>query len=171
MGKKFLQLDISRIGDDKALAIAGYGESVAAYRYIVLSEKARDHKLRDSFEALAVEEREQRDRIQAMLKQRSPAASFYLSAEDKGSVCVGPRLVDARDDARFDEAMKLVIASEKRTASFYNRYAQYAHDPEVRTLFITLAATGLRHVHQLRELFRQAGKEILEPCPVQQLKI
>ena len=170
MAKKFLQTDLSRIGDDKALAIAGYGESVAAYRYIVLSEKARDRKLRDSFESLAIEERQQRDRIQALLQRLSPAASFYLSTEDKGIVCVGPRLVDARDDARFDEAMKLVIASEKRTASFYGRYALHARDPEVRVLFTTLAAAGLRRVQQLRELFRQAGKDIVEPCPVQQLK-
>jgi rubrerythrin len=170
MGKKFLQMDLSKISDEKALAIAGYGESVAAYRYIVLSEKSRDAQLRNSFESLAAEERQQRERIQLLLAKLSPSASFYLSSEDKGSVCVGPRLVDARDDARFDEAMKLVIASEKRTASFYARYAQYARDPEVQTLFTELAAEGLRHVFRLRELFRQAGKEIVEPCPIPQLR-
>jgi len=170
MGKKLLQTDLSHLGDDKALAIAGYGESVAAYRYIVLSEKARDSNLRDSFEALAMEERRQRECIQTLLQRLSPAAGFYLSPQDKGAVCVGPRLVDARDDARFDEAMKLVIASEKRTASFYSRYAQHARDPDVRTLFLQLSAEGLGHVQQLRALFRQVGKEIIEPCPVQQLK-
>ena len=46
MGKRFSTSDLSRITDDKALAIAAFGESVAAYRYIVLSEKARDAKLR-----------------------------------------------------------------------------------------------------------------------------
>src|SRR5262245_39705178 len=109
MGKKFSAMDLSRIGDDKALAIAGYGESVAAYRYIVLSEKARDARLRNSFEAMAGEERTHRDHIQKALLRISPQASFYLTAEDKLSVCVGPRLLDARDDARFDEAMRLVI--------------------------------------------------------------
>src|SRR4051794_2458732 len=50
MGKKFSTADFSKMTDDKALAIAAFGESVAAYRYIVLSEKARDERLRESFE-------------------------------------------------------------------------------------------------------------------------
>src|SRR5690242_13106555 len=103
MGKKFSTSDLSRLSDDKALAIAAFGESVAAYRYIVLSEKARDPKLRSSFETMARDERLQRDRIQTLLQRLAPSAGYYLSQEDKLAVCVGPRLVDARDDARFDE--------------------------------------------------------------------
>src|SRR5687767_7205730 len=81
MGKKFSMVDLSKVGDDKALAIAAFGESVAAYRYIVLSEKARDPKLRDSFEAMAKEERGQRDRLQTILQRISPTGGFYLSQE------------------------------------------------------------------------------------------
>jgi len=55
MGKRFSTADFSRMSDDKALAIAAFGESVAAYRYIVLSEKARDARLRESFETMARE--------------------------------------------------------------------------------------------------------------------
>jgi len=170
MGKKFLAVDLSRMGDEKALAIAAYGESVAAYRYIILSEKSRDTNLRNSFEEMAAEERGHRDRLQEILQRVAPHASFYLSAEDKLAVCVGPRLVDARDDARFDEAMRLVIASEKRTASFYRLFARYAKDDGVKVLFEELAAEGLEHVQRLRQLFRAAGKDIAEACPVQQLK-
>ena len=170
MTKRFSQMDMSRIADDKALAIAAYGESVAAYRYIVLSEKARSAKLREAFEVMAAEERGHRDRIQAILQRLSPSGGFYLSPEDKLAVCVGPRLVDARDDARFDEAMKLVIASEKRTASFYRQFADVAKDRDVRELFAELAAEGIEHVQRLRIISREAGKEIAEPCPVQQLK-
>lgn len=171
MGKKFSNTDLSRTTDDKALAIAAFGESVAAYRYIVLSEKVRDRKLRDSFEAMARDERQQRDRLQQILARLSPTAGFYLSQEDKLAVCVGPRLVDARDDARFDEAMKLVIASEKRSASFYLRYAGYARDPEVKGLFGELATAGLAQVRRLRALLAEAGKQIAEPCPVSQLRM
>lgn len=170
MGKKWQLLDASRLGDDKALAIAAYGESVAAYRYIVLSEKARDRELRESFEAMAVEERGHRDRLQQLLQLLAPSGGFYLTAEDKGAVCVGPRLVDARDDARFDEAMKLVIASEKRTSSFYRRYAVFAVDERVKTLFAELAEQGIAQVRRLRQLFQQAGKQIVEVCPVQMFK-
>ena len=171
MGKKFSSADLSKIPDDKALAIAAFGESVAAYRYIILSEKARDARLRDSFEQMARHERQQRDRLQTLLLRLSPTSGFFLSPEDKLAVCVGPRLVDARDDARFDEAMKLVIASEKRSASFYLRFATFAKDPELKSLFAELAAEGLQQVQTLRALLRGAGKQIAEPCPVSQLRM
>ncbi|MGN6371347.1 MAG: ferritin family protein [Phycisphaerae bacterium] len=171
MGKRFSSADLSKVPDDKALAIAAFGESVAAYRYIILSEKARDVRLRDSFEQMARHERLQRDRLQALLQRLSPSSGFFLSPEDKLAVCVGPRLVDARDDARFDEAMKLVIASEKRSASFYTRYAAFAKDPEVQSLFTQFAGDGLKQVQSLRQLLRDAGKQIAEPCPVSQLRM
>jgi rubrerythrin len=171
MAKKFSITDLSRLADDKALAIAAYGESVAAFRYIVLSEKSRDAKLRNSFETMAQEERLHRDRIQKILQRISPSAGFYLTPEDKLSVCVGPRLVDARDDARFEEAMRLVIASEKRTVSFYGRFALHARDAELKEAFLELARTGIERVQKLRELFREAGRKVEEPCPVSQLKL
>jgi rubrerythrin len=171
MGKRFSNMDLSRMTDDKALAIAAYGESVAAYRYIVLSEKARDAKLRESFEQMGRSERSHRDQIQVLLQQLSPAAGFYLSPEDKLAVCVGPRLVDARDDARFDDAMRLVIASEKRCASFYLRYTTFAKEAAVKTLFTQLAGEELARVQELRTLFKQMGKQISEPCPLSELRI
>jgi rubrerythrin len=171
MGKRFSQLDLSQIGDDKALAIAAYGESVAAYRYIVLAEKAPGTDLRDAFESMSVAERQQRDRLQALLQKLSPTGAFYLSPEDKLAVCVGPRLVDARDDARFDEALRLVIASEKRTASFYHRYAKIAHDPAVAALFDEFWTAGITQIRQLRAILKRAGREIAEACPVGQLRM
>lgn len=171
MAKKLTTADFSKLSDDKALAIAAFGESVAAYRYIVLSEKARDARLRESFESMAHEERAQRDRIQTLLQRLAPSAGYYLSQEDKLAVCVGPRLVDARDDARFDEAMKLVIASEKRSASFYAKFSACAREDDVRKLFTELAAAGIAQVQRLRALAREAGKQIAEPCPVTQLRM
>jgi rubrerythrin len=171
MGKRFSTADFSRMSDDKALAIAAFGESVAAYRYIVLSEKARDSRLRESFEAMARNEREQRERIQSLLDRLAPSSGYFLSQEDKLAVCVGPRLVDARDDARFDEAMKLVIASEKRCASFYARFGTFAQDPDVKALFAELAASGIGKVQRLRALLKEAGRQIAEPCPIGQMRM
>ena len=171
MSKKFSTADLSKITDDKALAIAAFGESVAAYRYIVLSEKTRDPRLRDSFEQMAKDQRLQRDRLQAILQRLAPAAGYYLSQADKLTVCVGPRLVDARDDARFDEAMKLVIASEKRSASFYLRYTPFAQDAQVKSIFTELAAVGIAQVQRLRLLLQEVGKPIAEPCPVTQFRM
>ncbi len=165
MGKRFSTADLSQVTDDKALAIAAFGESVSAYRYIVLSEKARDVRLRESFEAMAQGERVQRDRIQAVLQRISPVSGYYLTQEDKLAVCVGPRLVDARDDARFDEAMKLVIASEKRLASFYARFTAFARDEEVKTLFTELAAAGIAQVQRLRAPAAAGGQADCRAVP------
>jgi rubrerythrin len=167
MTKKLLQFDISRIGDDKALAIGAYGEAVSAYRYIVLAEKAPEVRLRGSFETMVQSENAQRDAIHNLLQELFPATNFLLTPQDKELVCVGPRLVDARDDARFDEAMKLVIASEKRSISFYGRYAAAARHPKVKDLFTKLTAEGLDRVRLLRQLFHDAGKQITESCPIQ----
>jgi len=156
------------MGDDKALAIAAYGEAVAVYRYIVLAEKARTVKLRDAFEGMAVSERHDRDRIQGLLAKFAPSHGFYLSSEDKLAVCVGPRLFDPRDEARFDEAMRLVIASEKRAASFYQRYVAFAKDPEVAALFAELGAEEVAHIQRLRVIAQDNGKPFEEPCPMEE---
>ncbi len=167
MAKKLPHLDASLIGDDKALAIAAYGESVSAYRYIILAEKSHSAPLRTSFEDMAQRENAQRDAIQTLLTQLFPAACFFLTAEDKSLVCVGPRLVDARDDAHFDEAMRLIVASEKRSISFYSRYAAVAAEPGVKALFEGLSGEGLERVKALRQLFSSNGKHIVEACPIQ----
>ncbi len=167
MVKRLPHLDASRIGDDKALAIAAYGESVSAYRYIVLAEKAPNAPLRESFQEMVRQENAQREAIQALLTSLFPTACFFLTSEDKNLVCVGPRLVDARDDARFDEAMRLIVASEKRSISFYSRYATVAATPQVKALFEQLYREGLQRVKVLRELFSTAGKPIPEACPIQ----
>ena len=167
MVKRLPHLDAARIGDDKALAIAAYGESVSAYRYIILTEKSTTDSLREAFQEMVRQENAQREAIQALLTQLFPAACFFLTAEDKSLVCVGPRLVDARDDARFDEAMRLIVASEKRTISFYSRYAAVAANGQVKSLFEQLYREGLQRVKVLRELFSTAGKPITEACPIQ----
>ncbi len=167
MARKVPTIDLSRLGDDKALAIAAYGQAVAAYRCIVLAEKTTDPRLRSSFEALVRQANQQRDQIQTLLGRLFPSACFFLSAADKSLVCVGPRLVDARDDARFEEAMKLIIASEKRAVSFYTRYAVVAAAGDIRSLFQESAALGLVRVRELRSVFNAAGRHIIESCPIQ----
>ena len=166
MGKNPTQFDLSGLTDDKALAIAAYGEAVAAYRYIVLGEKSHTEDLKAAFQQMVQTEYNQRDTLQKLLSELFPSACFYLTSRDKAMVCVGPRLLDARDDARFDEAMRLTIASEKRSISFYNRYLPIAHDQRVARTFSQFAADGLLRVRDLRLLFQSAGKQINESCPI-----
>ncbi len=166
MGRQFEQFDLSAITDDKALAIAAYGEAVAAYRYIVLAEKSRSGPLQTSFHAMVQAENVQRDMLQKLLQELFPSACFYLTNRDKALVCVGPRLLDARDDARFDEAMRLTIASEKRSISFYTRYLPIAANRKVAEAFGRLAADGLIRVRDLRALFVSTGRQVSEFCPI-----
>ena len=52
-----------------------------------------------------------------------------------------------------------------------SRFAPYASDPDVKSLFTELAGEGLKQVQSLRTLLRDAGKQIAEPCPLSQLRM
>ena len=67
--------------------------------------------------------------------------------------------------------MRLVIASEKRSASFYARFSAFAQDEGVKTLFAEMAAAGIAQVQRLRGLLREVGKQIAEVCPVSQMRM
>ena len=53
--------------DDQMLAIAVYGEQVAAYRYTVLAERVPGEPDRQMFAEIAKEEQSHRQRIQRLL--------------------------------------------------------------------------------------------------------
>ena len=115
---------LARLGVEKALAIGTYGEAVAAYRYLVLAEKAPDARVRPTFAEMADEEQGHRKRLRALSRELFPASDFCLNAEDKAMVVVGPRLLDVKDGASYEQAMQVVLSTEKRTAAFYARMAK-----------------------------------------------
>ncbi|NNM87703.1 MAG: hypothetical protein HKL95_04200 [Phycisphaerae bacterium] len=170
MLKRFDQPDLSRLGDNKALAIAAFGQSVAAYRYMVLAEKAADPRLRAGLQEMAAREDARRTQLQALTAKLFSSACFFLDGHDKNMVCVGPRILDARDQAHFDEAMKLLIASEKRIAAFYARYAAQTARPEIKEMFSAFADHSLQRVSLLRRMGQDIGRQINEPCPLQFLR-
>ena len=67
----------------KALAIAAYGESVAAYRYRTLSDKAPTTIYRDAFTEMATEEQGHHADVQKLLDENFPDSDFVLSPDDK----------------------------------------------------------------------------------------
>ncbi len=170
MLKRFDQPDLSRVGDNKALAIAAFGQSVAAYRYMVLAEKAADPRLRAGLEEMAAREDTRRTQLQALTAKLFSTTCFFLDGHDKDMVCVGPRILDARDQAHFDEAMKLLIASEKRIAGFYAHYAAQTRRPEIKDIFTAFADESLQRVNLLRRMGQDIGRQINEPCPLQFLR-
>jgi len=147
------------IRPDKALAIGTYGEAVAAYRYLVLAEKAPIEKDRDEFAAMADEEQDHKQRLQRLLMENYPDADFFLKPEDKELVVDGPRLLDVRDEATFAEAMHYILNSEWRTSQFYKKLSEHISQRDLRALFQELAAEGEDHYRRLAQLARHAGVE------------
>ncbi len=146
-------------GVDKLLAMGAYGESVAAYRYLVLAEKAENEEQRRTFADMADEEQEHKQRLQKILTERFPDADFVLSAEDKERVITGPRLLDAHTDLSFAEVMAMMVHTERKVAAFYARYGKQINDPQIRSLFHELAEEGAGHSKRLEALARAAGVE------------
>ncbi len=144
-------------GPDKLLAIGVYGETVAAYRYVVLSEKAPDPSARTEFAAMADEEQEHKQRLQGLLAELFPDADFVLTPEDKDLVVTGPRLLDVRDGESFAAAMHMVLETERKTAKFYADHGRHLPQEQLRALFHELAEEGAEHYHRLKQLARASG--------------
>lgn len=139
-------------GPDKLLAIGVFGESVAAYRYVVLSEKAPLPAQREAFADMADEEQDHKQRLQELLAHLYPDADFVLTAEDKDLVVTGPRLLEVRDEAGFAEAMRMVLETERKTAAFYAEHGKYLPQEHLRALFHELATEGAEHYQRLKAL-------------------
>jgi rubrerythrin len=146
--------DAAGLGPDKILAIGAYGEMVAAYRYMILSEKAPSEKFRREFEAMADEEQDHKQRLEQLLADFYPDADFVLTAEDKDRVVTGPRLLDVRDEEAFAEAMRMILETERKTAGFYAQHCKAVPEPRVQALFAELAEEGVEHYQRLKTLVR-----------------
>jgi len=138
-------------GDDKLLAIGVYGETVAAYRYLVLAEKAPTPAERKRFADLADEEQAHKQRLQRLMAERFPKADFVLSQDDKALVITGPRLLDAHREVSFAESLSLLLNTEGKTSDFYARHGPTLTDPSLRLLFQQLADESREHHRLLRD--------------------
>ncbi|MCG8405088.1 MAG: ferritin family protein [Phycisphaerales bacterium] len=144
-------------GPDKLLAIGAYGETVAAYRYLVLCEKAPNEDHRKEFADMADEEQDHKQRLQKLLTELYPDVDFVLTPEDKELVVTGPRLLEIRDEKSYAEVMKMVLQTERKTARFYANHGKYMPQKDLQALFKELAEEGAEHYQRLKTLARQAG--------------
>ena len=94
---------------EKALAIACYGESVAAFRYRTLAERAPTPRHEAVFNEMAEEEQGHHQALSALLAKEFPGSEFLLTPEDKAAVIVGPRMLDIGCGAGMD----LLLAARK----------------------------------------------------------
>jgi rubrerythrin len=145
--------DPPQMGPDKALAIGSYGESVAAYRYLVFAEHAPTERHRRAFEAMADEEQD----------ELYPEADFVLSEQDKELVVVGPRLLQVRDPSSFAAALQMTLQTEQRTSGFYRRMSERIGHQRLQTVFRELADEGVEHYRRLRALAGEVGAQFAGP--------
>jgi len=145
------------LGPDKLLAIAAYGESVAAYRYLVLSERVAEEAHRRFFADLADEEQEHKQRLQKLLFELYPNADFVLSSEDKERVVTGPRLLDVHREISFEDALRMMLETERKVAEFYARCGDELLHESLKPLFQKLATEGAGHYQRLLRLAHEKG--------------
>ena len=143
-------------GPDKLLAIGIYGESVAAYRYLVLAEKAPPEH-RKVFADMADEEQGHKQLLEKLLDESYPDADFVLTPQDKELVILGTRMIEVRDDESFAQAMRLVLRTERKTARFYAVHGKHLAQENLRAVFKELAEEGAEHYQRLKSLADSAG--------------
>ena len=136
----------------KAFTIAAYGESVAAYRYRTLAEKATSDARREIFEEMAVEEQGHHQRIEALIRKHFPNTDFVLAAEDKELVIVGPRMLEISDAESYDQALEMIWKSERRTGSMYAALHACTTDESLRPFLKEMADECIEHAERLKSL-------------------
>lgn len=149
--------DYPALREDQMLAIGIYGESVAAYRYTVLSERVPDLQDRRMFKDIAEEELGHKARLEALARKHYPDRSFYISDEDKALVLTGPRLIEVRDLEDYREVMQIALDTEIRVSQFYEEMSRRVPHPEIKAVFQELAAEGFEHHQKLHDLATERG--------------
>ncbi len=143
--------------EDQMLAIGIYGESVAAYRYTVLSERVPNLEDRKMFADIAEEELEHKARLEALARTHFPGRSFALSDEDKALVLTGPRLIEVRDLEDYRDVMQIALNTELRVSQFYQEMSSRVTIDAVREVFSELAEEGFEHHQKLFDVASQRG--------------
>lgn len=133
----------------KALAVAAYGESVAAYRYLTLKDKAPNESQRRIFEEMAAEEQGHHMALRDLRKRELLDSDFVLLPEDKELIIVGPRLLEVADDAAFEHAIGQIIDSERLTGRFYAALHEVTGSKELKPFLKEMADECFEHAERL----------------------
>jgi rubrerythrin len=133
----------------KALTVAAYGESVAAYRYRALAEKASTPAHRRLFEEMAEEEHGHHDAVRELLAKYFPDRDYVLSAEDKQLVVVGPRNLDLSGEDSMSRAVAQIQQTERQTGRFYAALSEVTTEPDLKPLLREMADECFEHAQRL----------------------
>lgn len=143
---------VRALSTEKALAVAAYGESVAAYRYRTLSEKPPSPLHRTLFTEMADEEQGHHRQVQELIRRHYPGSDFVLSSGDKELVTVGPRMLDITDRASFDRALQWLYESERLTGQFYAVLHEITDRADLQPLLKEMADECLAHAERLKAI-------------------
>ena len=147
------QNDISSIAPAKALALLGYGESVAAYRYRTLADRVPPGRYRDILEEMADEEQGHHQLVQSWIATHFGAANYLLTDEDKALVSAGIRQLDLARPDFLERAIEVIAASERLTGKFYSSLSEAPPAPELRDVLREMAEECFDHATRLEALF------------------
>lgn len=143
---------VRSLSQPKALAIGCYGESVAAYRYRMLAEKATTEEHRAIFVDMAEEEQTHHQVLQKIFKEKFPDSDFVLTPEDKELIIVGSRTLDLTTEKAFGRALELIHDSEQQTGRFYAAFHDSTSLVELKSLLQDMAEECFEHAQRLEDL-------------------
>ncbi len=143
---------VGELSTAKALTVAAYGESVAAYRYRTLAEKTTDESQRRLFTQIAEEEQGHHAAVEELLRRHFPGSDYLLTAADKELVIVGPRMLELSESRPPAKAMELIRASEERTGAFYAALSEISPQTDLRPVFRAMANECFEHAQQLSSI-------------------
>ena len=133
----------------KKIAIAIYGESVAAYRYGVLADKAASEEHRNVFAEMRDEEKGHRAALEHIGRKHFPEGDFVLTPDDKDLVIVGARMLEVGNAESFHRAMRFLHDTELRTGEFYRTLHESMPDGELGRFLNTMAQECVQHAESL----------------------
>ncbi len=143
---------VQALSPAKGLAIAAYGESVAAYRYRTLADRTASERRRAVFSRTADEEQSHHALVQGLLGKHFPGSDFVLTDEDKELVVVGPRMIDVSDEASLKHAFELMYKTEQLTGRFYATFHDATAVEELKPLLKQMASECLNHAERIKNI-------------------
>ena len=143
---------VAAMSGAKALALASYGESVAAYRYQTLVEKTPFPETRAVFAEMAEEEQGHHQRVEKLIREHHPDSDFVLSPEDKELIIVGPRMLDLSSTESYARAIDMICASERMTGRLYATLHSICTEDSLRPFLKEMADECLEHAERLKSL-------------------
>ena len=143
---------LATMPDAKKIAIAIYGESVAAYRYGVLADKAASEEHRKLFAAMRDEEKGHRAALEHLGRKHFPDCDFVLTSDDKDLVIAGARMLEVGDAESFHRAMRFLHDTELRTSEFYRTLHESMHQGEIGEFLEAMAEECVQHAESLLQI-------------------